>query len=86
MTKVKVILKLTHWGLVTPYGDIDLGKHMSGNGTWANVDLSSMRSLGIHLRPLSLDDVKIPINKTGLKIAAFEWQLGLPGANKLTWW
>ena len=45
-----------------------------------------MRSLGIHLRALSLDDVKIPINKTRLKIAVLKWHLGLPGANELTHW
>ena len=32
--------------------------------TWTSVDLSSMRSLGIHLRALSLDTVKITVNKT----------------------
>ena len=31
-------------------------------------------------RALSLDDVKIPINKTRLKIAVLKWHLGLPGA------
>ena len=55
--------------------------------TWTNVDLSSVRSLGFHLRASSLDDVKIPINKTRLKIAVLKWHLGLPGANELimTW-
>ena len=51
--------------------------------TWSNVDLSSVRSLGIHLRALSLEDVKIPINKTRLKIAVLNWHPGLPGANEL---
>ena len=46
-----------------------------------NVDLSSVRCHGIHLRALSLDDVKIPINKTKLKIAVLTWHPGLPGAN-----
>ena len=50
--------ELTHWGLVTPYGIGGLG---SGNGvlpegnqaiTWTNLDLSSVRSCGIHLRTL----------------------------------
>ena len=45
--------------------------------TWTNVDLSSMRSLGIHLTALSLNGVKIPINKTRLKIAVLKWHLGL---------
>ena len=48
---------------------------------YLNIDLSSVRSLGIHLRALSLDDVKIPINKTRLKIAVLK-HLGLPGANE----
>ena len=43
-----------------------------------------MRSLGIHPRALSLDDVKIPINKTRLKIAVSKWHLGLPWTNELT--
>ena len=51
--------------------------------TWTNVDLSLLRSLGIHLRALSLDNVKIPINKTRLKIAVLKWHLGPPGANEL---
>ena len=51
--------------------------------TWNNVDLLSVRSHGIHLRALSLDDVKIPIDKTRLKIAVLKWHLGLPGANEL---
>ena len=42
-----------------------------------------MRSHGIHLRALSLDDVKIPINKTRLKIAVLKWHPGPPGANEL---
>ena len=42
-----------------------------------------MRSLGIHLRALALDDVKIPISKTRLKIAVLKWYLGLLGGNEL---
>ena len=44
---------------------------------------SSVRFHGIHLRGLSLDDLRIPINKTRLKIAVLIWHLGLPGANEL---
>ena len=36
--------------------------------TWTNVDLSSVRSCGIHLRTLSKEDLKIPISKARLKI------------------
>ena len=43
-----------------------------------------MKSLGIHLRALSPDDVKISINKTRLKIAVLKWHLGLPGAIELS--
>ena len=35
---------------------------------WTNVDLSSVRTHGIHLRALSLDNVKIPINKRDWKL------------------
>ena len=42
-----------------------------------------MKSLGIHLSVSSLDDVKIPIIKTRLKIAVLKWHPGLPGANEL---
>ena len=50
------------WGLVTPFGDIDLGQHWlrwwldawrHQAITWNNVDLSSVRSCGIHLRAIS---------------------------------
>ena len=43
-----------------------------------------MRSHGIHLRALSLDDVKIPIDWTRLKIAVLKWHPSLPAANELT--
>ena len=43
-----------------------------------------MRWHSINLRALSLDNVKIPINKTRLKIAVLKWHPGLPGANELT--
>ena len=84
--------ELTHCGLVTPYGDMELGQHWLRQWlvawrhqaiTWTNVDSSSVRCHGIHLRALSLDDVKIPINKTRLKIAVLKWHPGLPGANEL---
>ena len=42
-----------------------------------------MRSHGIHIGAISLDDVKIPINKTRLNIAVLKWHPGLPGANEL---
>ena len=53
-----------------------------------NVDLSSMRSFGIHRRALSWEDLKIPISKTRLKITFLGSHSDLPGANKLnkTFW
>ena len=51
----------THWGLATLYGVGDLGQHWFRQWlvawrhqaiTWVNVDLSSVRSCGIHLRIL----------------------------------
>ena len=36
--------------------------------TWTNVDFSSGRSFGNHLRALSQEDLKIPISKARLKI------------------
>ena len=72
---------LTDCGLVTQYGDIDLSQLWLGQWlaawqhqaiTWTNVDLSSVRSYGIHLRALSKEDLKNPISKTRLKIAFFK--------------
>ena len=51
--------------------------------TWTNVDLFTVMYHGIYLRALSLDDVKIPINTTRLKIAVLKWHPGLPEANDL---
>ena len=94
-TKVAVSRpNLTHWGLVTPFGNIGSGSTLAQvvaccltapshylNQCW----LIIRDVLGIQLRALSLDDVKIPINKTRLKIAVLKWHLGLPGANELTY-
>ena len=57
-----IISPLTHCGLVTPYGDIDLGQHWLKKSlvawwnqaiTWANVDFLLMGFRGIHLREIS---------------------------------
>ena len=54
--------QLTHWSLVTIYGDRDLGQHWLRYWlvawrhqaiTWTNVDLLSITSSGIHLRAIS---------------------------------
>ena len=42
-----------------------------------------MRSHGIHLGALALQDLKKPINKTILKFAVLKWHPGPPGANEL---
>ena len=52
--------------------------------TWTNVDLSSVRSCGIHQRALSWEDLKMAISKTRLKIIFLEPHSDLPGANELT--
>ena len=51
--------------------------------TWTNVDLLSVRSHGIHLHALSLEDLEKPFNKTRFKIAVLKRYPGLPGANEL---
>ena len=52
---------LTHCGLVTPYGTINVGQHWLSWWliawqhqaiTWTNVDLSSVGSSGIHMRAI----------------------------------
>ena len=74
---------LTHWGLVTPYGVGDLDwRHQAI--TWTNVDLSSVRSCGNHLRTLSSEDLKISISIARLKIPFLKSHQDLPGANELT--
>ena len=56
--QVIAIFGLTHWGLLMPYGDIDLGQHWLRLWldafrhqaiTWTNVDLLSEVSCGNHL-------------------------------------
>ena len=54
LTKWYTCIMLTHCGLVMPYGDRDLGQHWRHQAiTWTTVDLSSIRSSGIHLRAIS---------------------------------
>ena len=84
--KLRAVISLSHCGLVTPYGDMELGRHWLRQWlvawrhqaiTWTNVDSSLVRSHGILLRALLFDDVKIPVNKTRLKIAVLKWHPGL---------
>ena len=86
------LLWLTHCGLVTPYGDIDLRQHWFRQWlvawrhqaiTWTNVDLSSFKAFGIHRRALSWEDLKIPSSKTRIKIPFLESHSDRPGVNEL---
>ena len=81
---------LTHCGLVTLYGDRDLGKHWltwrHQAITWTNIDLSSGRSSGIHLSAILQEIPQIPkppIAKISLKITYLNFHWNLPGANEL---
>ena len=70
-------IPLTHCGLETPYGDIDLGQHWLRQWlvawrhqviTWTNVDLSSVRSSCIHLMAISQEIHQSSMNKINMKI------------------
>ena len=79
---------LTHCSLVTPYGDRDLGQVMAcclmaPTHTWTNVDLSSVRFSGIHLRAILYEIPQPPFNKISLKITHLQLNWNLPGANEL---
>ena len=50
--------------------------------TWTHVDLSSVKSYGIHRRALLWEDLQIPISKTRLKIPFLESYSDLPGTNE----
>ena len=58
-------LGLTHWGLVTSYGDI-AWRHQAI--TWTNVDLSSVRSSYIHLMAISQEIQQSSMTKINMKI------------------
>ena len=83
---------LTHWGLVMPFGDRDLGQHWLRQWlvtwrhqaiTWTNIDLSSVRCSGIHLRAISSEIPQPPFTKVSLKITHLKLNQNLPGANEL---
>ena len=87
-----VLHTLTHWGLVTPYGDRDLGQHWLRRWlvawrhqaiTWTNVDLSSVRSCGHHVRAISLEMPQSSVTKIYLKITCLKFHSNFPGANAL---
>ena len=71
--------ELTHCGLVTPYGDRDLGQHwLRYYGrlvawrhqaiTWTNVDLSSVRSSCIHQMAISQEIHQSSMTKINMKL------------------
>ena len=85
--------ELTHCGLVTPYGDRDLGQHWLRLWlvawrhqaiTWTNVDLPSVRSIGIHLSAILQEILQQSITKISWKITFLKFLWNLPGANELT--
>ena len=51
-----------------------------------NVDLSSVRLSGIHLRAISQEIPQPPFTKVSLKITYLKLNWNLPGANELTHW
>ena len=84
---------LTHWGLVTSYGDRDLGQHWlrwwlvawrHQAITWTNMDLSSAKSSDI-LPMATLQEIPQPsITKCGFKMSSLKFNSNPPRANGLT--
>ena len=84
---------LTHCGLMTPYGDLDLGQHwprwwlvalQHQAITWASIDLSSGWPSKIHLRVISQEIPQVPITKIILKISCQKFHSSLPGDKELS--
>ena len=74
--KKQLFLKII-WGLIMPYGITNLGQHRfrwwlvarwHQGITWTDVNSSSIASSGIHLRAISWEILKLPMNKMCLKI------------------
>ena len=67
-----------------PYGDIEIGQHWLRHQaiTGTNVDLSSVRSCGIHLRLITDEMLKISLLDVSLKIIDLKLQPHLPGASE----
>ena len=85
--------KLTHCGLVTLYGDMELGQHWLRKWlvawrhqaiTWTNVDLSLVRSINIHLRAISPEIPQLSITRITLKTTYPKFYSNSPGANELS--
>ena len=78
---------------MTPYGDINLGQHRLRQWlvawrhqaiTWTNVDLSSVRSSGIHLRAILQEIPQPSVTEINLKITYLKLCSNFPGVNELT--
>ena len=83
----------THCGLVTPYGDIDLGQHWlrwrldawrHQANTWIYVGWSSARSSYIQPRVISQEIHPPPTTKINSEIVYLKFHSNLPEANYLT--
>ena len=79
----------THCGLVTPYGNRDLGQHWIRQWfvawwhqaiIWTNVDWSSVKSSDIHIRAISQEMPQPSITKICLKISCLKF---CEGTNEL---
>ena len=86
---------LTHCGLMTPYGDGDLGQHWlrwwlvawwHQAITWTNVDWSSVKSSDIHIRAISQEMSQPSISNIFLKSTCLKLHSNFPGANELIHW
>ena len=82
-----------HCGLVTSYGDIDLDQQCFRLWivawrhqpiTWTNVDLSPVRSGGIHLRAILQEIPQPPVTEICMQITYLKCCSNLPGANELS--
>ena len=71
-----VQLEITH-GLVTPYGDRDLGQY------WLSVDWSSVKSSDIHIMAISQEMPQPSITKICLNITYLKCHSNFPGANEI---
>ena len=76
-----------------PYGGINLGQHWLKQCfvawwheaiAWTNIDLSSVRSIGIHPRAISWGINLSSVHKINLKITVLKFHGNLPGANELS--
>ena len=85
--------RLTYCGLMTPYGDRDLGQHWLRQWlvawrhqaiTWTNVDFPSAMPIGIHLSTILQEILQPSIIKLSWKINFLKFHSNLPGVNEST--